>query len=66
MRQRRFANKRQAARREPLEISEFMDERFKRGPELIFGGSGNRRIVQFGPGFGAKGGDKARKCDLLQ
>lgn len=37
MRERRFANKRQAAEREAIEHRQSMKQPFKRRPELIFG-----------------------------
>ena len=37
MRERRFANKRQAAEREAIEQRQSMKQPFKRRPELIFG-----------------------------
>jgi hypothetical protein len=66
MRERRFTDQRQAARREAVERREFVEQPFERRPELVFGSPGNRRIVQFGPGFGAEGRDDARKCRYLQ
>jgi len=66
MRERRFADERQAARREAVERREFVEQPFKRRPELIFGGPGNGTIVQFGPGFGAEGRDDACECRFFQ
>ncbi len=62
MRERRFADERQAARREVVERREFVEKPLKRRPKLIFRGAGNGGIVQLGLGFGAEGRDDVRKC----
>ena len=66
MRERRFADERHTGRRQFVERREVVEQPFERRPELILGSPGNGGIVKFGPGFGAKGRDDARKCHFWQ
>ena len=66
LRERRFADKRQAGRRKAAERREFVEKPLERRPKLIFGRAGNGGIVELGLGFGAEGRDDAREGRFWQ
>ena len=48
MRERRFSDKREAARREVVERGQAMEQSFKRRAELVLGRAGNGGVVELG------------------